>query len=174
MTTQTTWWGMMAGNDHIADAFFASASVLAMDYLADKDEGDLSDLVGASREKVQGRFEQHLLRHPEPHIKDMGYHAGNIYRFLTELGVGDVVVFRTLIPEETRGTVHLVRVVGEYSYHPKARNGFVHQRATQPIATVAGNLLSDGAFAEINARHTVWRLGNEAVTEIRQIIDAMK
>lgn len=174
MATQTTWWGMVPGKQHSADALFASASVVAIDYFGDKEEGDLSGLVGESKEQVQERFEQSMRRHPEQHIEDWGYHAGNIYRFLTELAVGDVVAFRTLLPEETRGTVHVVRVVGGYSYHPKAVNGFFHQRPTQPIATLAGNQLSAGAFAEVNARHTIWRLGADAVTEIRKIIDAMK
>src|SRR5579859_4688677 len=113
MTTQVQWWGMMPGNEHIADALFASASVLAVDYL--NDEGDLADLVGASVEQVQERHNQSLSRRPEPRVKDTGYHVGNIHRFLTELAVGDIVVFRTLLPEETRGTVHIVRVVGGYT-----------------------------------------------------------
>lgn len=165
---------MVPGKQHSADALFAAASVIAIDYFGDKDEGELSGLVGKSKEQVQERFEQSMGRHPEQHIEDWGYHAGNIYRFLTELAEGDVVVFRTLLPEEMRGTVHVVRVVGRYSYHPKAINGFFHQRPTQPVVTVVGNHLSDGAFAEVNARHTIWRLGTEAVTEIQQIIDAMK
>lgn len=174
MATRVQWWGMIPGRNHSADALFTSASVLAIDYLGGKDEGDLSDLVGGSKEQVLERFEQSLLRHPRPHIKDTGYHAGNIHRFLTELAVGDIVVFRTLLPEETRGTVHVVRVVGEYAYRPKAFEGFVHQRPTRPITTCAGSELPEEAFGEINVRHTIWELGDEARNVISRLIAESK
>ncbi len=174
MAKRVRWWGMIPGKNHSADALFASASVVAIDYLGGKEEGDLSDLVGGSKEQVLERFEQSLLRHPEPHIRDTGYHAGNIYRFLTELAVGDIVVFRTLLPEETRGTVHVVRIVGDYTYRPKAVEGFVHQRRRKPITTFAGNELPDQAFGEIMARHTIWELGEEARSVISRFIAESK
>lgn len=168
MKTQVRWWGMMPGNDHIADALFASASVLAIDYL--NDEGDLADLVGASVEQAHERYEQSLLRRAEPSVKDNGYHAGNIHRFLTELAVGDIVVFRTLLPEETRGTVHVVRVAGGYTSRPKAMHGFVHQFPTKPITTFAGNEVPEEVFKAINARHTIWELADEARTVLSRLI----
>jgi predicted Mrr-cat superfamily restriction endonuclease len=170
MTTQIRWWGMTPGDNHSADALFTSASVLGIDYLGDKNEGNLSDLVGASVEQVHKRFKQSLLRRQEPDVKDTRYHAGNIHRFLTELAIGDIVVFRTILPEETRGTVHVVRVVDGYTYRPKAVQGFVHQRPTKPITTFAGSELPDEKFAVINARHTIWELGDEARTALSRLI----
>lgn len=170
MTTGIRWWGMIPGNDHIADALFTSASVVSMDYLGAKDDGDLTNLVGASIEQVHERFKQSLARHPEPSVKDTRYHAGNIHRFLTELAVGDIVVFRTVLPEETRGTVHVVRVVGGYMYRPNAVRGFIHQFPTRPITAFAGSELPEAVFTAVNARHTIWELADEARTALSRLI----
>lgn len=170
MTTHVRWWGMMPGNEHEADALFTSASLVAMDYMGGEAEGNLSDLVGSSVEQVHERFKQSLIRRPEPHIKDTRYHAGNIRRFLTELAVGDIVVFRTVLLEETRGTVHVVRVVGGYTYRPKTPQGYIHQRPTRPIMAFAGSELPDKAFAEVNGRHTIWELGDEAHTALSRLV----
>jgi predicted Mrr-cat superfamily restriction endonuclease len=161
---------MTPGNDHVADALFTSASVVGMDYLRAKDEGDLSDLVGATVDQVHERFNQSLEHHPEPDVKDTGYHVGNIHRFLTELAIGDIVVFRTVLPEETRGTVHVVRVVGGYSYRPSAMQGYIHQRPTKPLTTFAGGELPAKVFAATNVRHTIREFADEARTVISRLI----
>ena len=125
--------------------------------------GDLS-LLEASR----GAFKQALMeRMPEIGTSTLPSSAGTLYRFVHEIGVGDVVV----CPNRKTKTLDIGRVSGPYEYRPQ-NEIFPHWLPVQWIRTgVPREELSQSALEEINSATTLFRV-RTAEDEIAHLLES--
>ena len=92
--------------------------------------------------------------------------AGQLFRFVVEMKVGDLVVY----PSKHDRQVHLGRIEGGYQYNPKTEPRFPHQRAVKWLREVPRTHFTQGALYEIGSAMTLFLVKNYA-DEFRTAIE---
>src|SRR3712207_3763537 len=105
-------WGIHAGKTGDADNLFKQGYVAIGWHQA----GDLATLP-PHREAFKQHFAQ---TYPDAKPGAIPTSGGQLYRFVHEMRVGDVVVYRS----KTDRQVHLGRVTGPYKYDPALSHGY--------------------------------------------------
>ena len=82
--------------------------------------------------------------------------AGQLYRFVHEVNVGDYVVF----PSKSNREINIGVVEGEYSYNPNA--DYVNQRKVKWLKHLPRTAFSQGALYEIGSAMTLFMVKNYA------------
>src|SRR6266542_3556349 len=116
---EPTLWGMHAGRTGDADTLFLQHNVIAVGW---QDFGDLS------AHKTREQYRDHYAKvYPQSKLQGVATSAGQLYRFVREMKVGDLVVY----PSRATREVHIGRVTGEYQYRPDSHAHYPNQRPVQ-------------------------------------------
>ncbi len=105
MDDNITLWGIHAGSSGEAESLFLNKKVIALGWAA---LGDLK-LAGNTRDSFKAHY---ATRYPEAKPASIPASAGQLFRFVHEIKVGDLVAF----PAKRTRTIHLGKITGEYKY----------------------------------------------------------
>lgn len=145
---ETTIWGIHAGKLGDGDSVFIQKNCVALDWGL---IGDLSS-VPASRDK----FKQLVAaKHPELKPGAIPVYGGQLYRFVHEIQVNDIVAY----PSKATRTIHLGKVTGSYTMVP---GPYSHRRSVQWLQEVPRTNFSQGALYEIGSATSLFQIKNFA------------
>jgi len=150
MAQEHTLWGIHAGKTGDAESLFEKHHVVAIGW---KDVGDLSPL--KTRDDFKVRYEETF-----PGMKPMNVavSAGQLYRFVHEMKVGDAIVF----PLKRAADIWLGDVTGSYEYNPKLDPGYPNTRKVKWLKKYPRTKFSQGALYEIGSAMSFFQVKNYA------------
>ena len=136
----TVMWGIHAGKTGHAYTLFKGKKVVALGW-----EGtpDLSSLPN-DRDAFKAVYRQAF---PDMGEGNVTASASQLYRFVHELGVGDLIAY----PSKAARQVHLGRVTGPYTFVSSAPGGYCHQRSVTWLKSVPRTQYSQGALYELGS-----------------------
>lgn len=149
--TEKIIWGIHAGKTGDADNLFLKHNVIALGWL---EMGDVTSLP-PDREAFKTR-----LMEVRPDRK-RGYYpnaAGQIYRFIHEAKIGDLIVY----PSKRDRQIHIGEITGSYLYNNKDTNGYPQHRAVKWLKSFTRRRFSQGALYEIGAAMSFFQVKNYA------------
>jgi restriction system protein len=135
-----TVWGVHAGKKAEAESIFTKDNVVAIGW---HELGDLSSFIN-DREGIKKLLRKHL---PHKTNHSINAIAGQIYRFLHEVTISDVVVFLPL----GSPYAYIGKVASDYIYDPASSPDYPNQRKVSGYKQVLRQYLSDDAKKEIKA-----------------------
>jgi restriction system protein len=152
--SEPTYWGVHADSGRAQELFLSKARVA----VGWPELGDLSK-IGHDRELLKAALKK---AYPDKKPGAIPVYAGEIFRFIDELAIGDVVVYRSR-PEPI---VHLGRVTGPYAYDPAADAEYPNMRPVKWFRKVPVIGIKEGAalfelgaflsFFQIKSYSAVW------------------
>lgn len=148
---EPTVWGIHGGKTGDADALFLKKGFVALGW--DK-VGDMNKY-GADREAIKAAITKH---YPNKKPGAIPVDAGQLYRFVHELAVGDVVIY----PSKFDRQIHLGRITGNYVYDSKTEPGYPNLRAVQWGTSLPRTRFSQGALHESNSMMSFFQIRNYA------------
>lgn len=158
MEQDKTLWGIHAGKTGDAESLFMDSKVIAVGWAA---VGDVTGLA-STREAFKAHY---LSKIPQTKPAALAGSAGQLFRFIHEMQIGDWVAF----PAKRTKTIHLGKVIGPYQYSPKKSAGYPNQRAVQWLKQLPRTEFSQGALYEIGSAlslFTVKTYAEEFITAI--------
>jgi len=139
MRTQRIW-VIRAGSAGQADLVFVGSNQVALGFSEMGPEiGDLP----ASR----GAFKDALGRSSNLKPEAVPIHAGQLYRFVHEVLIGDKVIY----PRKIDRTLWWGEITGPYVYEPEDTREFAHRRSVHWIAKLSRDIFSQGALYELGS-----------------------
>ena len=150
-TTETNLWGIHAGKTGDADTLFLRKNCVAVGWTK---MGDLTSLQ-PDRDAFKARVAE---VYPEKKPWAIPNNAGQLFRFVHEMKLGDIVVY----PSKRDRKVHLGRVEGHYTYDPKTEPGYPNVRAVKWLRDVPRTKFSQGALYEIGSAMSLFLVKNYA------------
>jgi restriction system protein len=144
-------WGIHAGKTGDADTLFQTKKRIALGWPM---VGDLSS-VPAKRDAFKALVAANCTWYKPGAIPVA---AGQLYRFLHELQVGDYVLYR---PKYGDKKIHLGRVTGTYRYDPSESN-YPNQRTVEWLKAFPSTLFTQGALYEIGSAMSFFQIKNYA------------
>lgn len=159
---ETTIWGIHAGRTGDADTLFLRKNVVAIGWAK---VGNLAK-IDATRDAFKAAVTKAF---PDKKPAAVPNNAGQLYRFVHEMAVGDIVAY----PSKADRQIHLGRVEGPYKYDPKLEAGYPNQRPVKWIAAVPRSKFSQGALYEIGSAISLFQVRNYA-EEYRAAIEGKK
>lgn len=151
-------WGVHAGRTGDADSLFLDKQIVALGW---HEMGDLSKLP-ATREAFRDRV---AAVYPAKKPGAIPNNAGQLYRFVHELAIGDLVAY----PSKVDRKIHIGRVNGAYA-HVNGSSGYVHQRKVKWLKQVPRTAFTQGALYEIGSAMSFFQIRNYA-DEYRAFVD---
>ena len=159
MSNDNNIWGIHGGREGTADSLFLKQNVIAVGWA---EVGDASKL-----KPTREAFKAEIMRgYPNSKPAAIPNKAGQLFRFVVEMKVGDLVVY----PSKLDRQVHLGRIEGDYQFNPKADAAFPHRRAVKWLRTVPRTHFTQGALYEIGSAMTLFLVKNYA-DEFRTAIE---
>lgn len=137
---EITVWGIHAGRTGDAYALFLKKNVVAIGW--DK-IGDPS-AIKSDRESFKAKIAE---AYPETKPGALPLAAGQIFRFIHEPKVGDVVVY----PSKHDRQVHLGVIEGDHNYNPALSEGYPNTRPVKWMKTFPRTYFTQGALYEIGS-----------------------
>lgn len=150
-TTETNLWGIHAGKTGDADTLFLKKNCVAVGWAK---MGDLA-LLKPDRDAFKARVTE---VYPEKKPGAIPNNAGQLFRFVHEMKLGDIVVY----PSKRDRKVHLGRVEGNYTYNPKTEPSYPHVRSVKWLREVHRTQFSQGALYEIGSAMSLFLVKNFA------------
>lgn len=144
-------WGIHGGRDGDADSLFVKKNVIAIGWTEMGDVGKLPADRDAFKEELQK---------VRPDRKP-GYYpvaAGQIYRFVHEMKVGDLVIY----PSRRDRHIHIGEVVGNYEYRPDLEEEYPQVRKVKWLKEVPRTTFSQAALYEIGSAMSFFQVKNYA------------
>jgi restriction system protein len=145
---ERTFWGIHAGKTGDAEALFEKKNVVAIGW---------EKMGGLSRLKTREDFKK---RHEEvyPDVKPgaIPVSAGQLFRFVREMKVGDVVIF----PLKRTSEIWLGRVTGDYTYD--ASESYPNLHSVVWLIKFARTTFSQGALYEVGSAMSFFQVKNYA------------
>jgi restriction system protein len=135
-----TVWGIHAGKTGDADTLFLKKDCVAVGWSGVGDLGVLSADREAFKAKVAAVY-------PEKKSGAVANNAGQLFRFVHELKVGDVIVY----PSKMDRRVHLGKITGPYRYDHDLEGGYPHLRPVRWVQAVPRTNFTQGALYEIGS-----------------------
>lgn len=154
---EPTVWGIRAGRTGDAETLFMNRNVIALGW---ERIGDLTGLT--AREEFKARVSE---AYPQMKPGSVAMTAGQLFRFVHEAKVGDVVAY----PSKRDRRVHLGRITGEYQYDAKREEPYPHQRAVEWIRAVPRSSFTQGALYEISSWMSFFQIRNFAAEFVAAI-----
>jgi restriction system protein len=151
MTNERTLWGIHGGKTGDAEALFLKKNRIALGFTG---IGDLSNLPAnrdAFKERVRERFPNH-----KPGRVPIT--AGQLYRFIHELQIGDWIIF----PSKRDKQVYIGEVTGQYQFNETLEPGYRHHREIKWIGKFPRTRFSQGALYEIGSALSFFQVKNYA------------
>ncbi len=140
-----------------ADDLFLKESVIALGW---QGMGDLTDLA-PTRDAYKVRFHQ---VHPEAKTGSIPTMAGQPFRFVNEMRLGDIVAY----PSKRDREVHLGRISGEYTWAGTDAL-YPHRRAVVWRTSVPRTHFSQSALYEMGSAMSLFQIKNNA----EEVLDAL-
>lgn len=147
---EKTFWGIHAGRTGDAETLFEKHNLVAIGW---EPIGDLSTL--KTRDDFKKRYEQ---VYPDAKAGSVPVSAGQLYRFVHELKIGDVVIF----PLKREPEIWLGKVTGDYVYDPNLDRSYVNQRKVEWVRKYPRTKFSQGALYEIGSAMSFFQVKNFA------------
>lgn len=155
-----TIWGIHAGRTAEAEPLFLEKNVIALGWA---NLGDLSNLV--DREQ----FKEHYASfYQDASSQSVATTAGQLYRFVLEVGVGDIVVYPGRIDRQ----VHIGEVSGDYAYQPDIDDHFVNQRPVKWLKHIPRTRFSQAALYEMGSAMSLFQIKNNS-DEILAVLEGV-
>ena len=145
-TTEKRLWGIHTQNESL----FLSDNVIAIGWPELGDIGQLED----NRDIFKERY---IEAYPTDKKGKIAVSAGQLYRFVHEMCVGDYVVF----PSKSNREINIGIVEGEYSYTPETHE-YVNQRKVKWLKHPPRTAFSQGALYEVGSAMTLFSVKNYA------------
>ena len=140
-------WGIHAGRTGDADTLFLKENVIALGW---PKMGNLKQLE-ADREAFKARI---IETYPEDKPGSVPVSAGQLFRFLYEMKVGDLVVY----PSKHERQIHIGRIVGDYQYAPNLHEHYLNTRAVKWLKTLPRTYFTQGALYEIGSAMSLFQV----------------
>ena len=147
--SQVPLWGIRAGRGDEAYEMFTKDGVVALAWPGTPDLAALPD----DREAFKQVYRQTF---PERSDGNVVTGASQLYRFVHEMQVGDLVAY----PSKRDRHVHLGRVESDYRFAPEAPYRFCHQRRVQWLKRVPRTSYSQGVLFELGSALTLFQVRN--------------
>jgi restriction system protein len=144
-------WGIHAGKTGEAEALFADHNCIAVGW---PEVGDLASLK-ANREAFKARYGQ---VYPDRSAGHVPVAAGQLFRFVNEIQVGDYVVF----PAKLDRTVRIGRIIGGYAHRPDFSAAYPNQRSVEWLKIFPRTKFSQAALYEIGSALSLFQVKNFA------------
>src|SRR3989304_919299 len=112
-----TIWGIHAGKTGDAENLFLKKNYVALGW---HKLGDLSKLP-ADREALKAKLVE---AYPDRKPGAIPLDAGQLFRFIHEMAVGDVVIYAS----KTDRQIHIGQITGPYKYDPSHESGYPNLR----------------------------------------------
>lgn len=144
-------WGIHAGKTGDAASLFLNQNCIALGWAS---MGDLSKLAPnrkAFKAAVAAAF-------PKKKPGAIPNNAGQLFRFLHEMKVGDLVVFS----HKSTRKLHLGKVVGDYEYAPHLEQSYPNIRKVEWLKVFDRKDFSQGALYEIGSAISLFQVKNYA------------
>ncbi len=146
-----TIWGIHAGRSGDADSLFLKKSVIAIGW---DEMGDVTAISG-DREALKQRVVE---AYPQTKPGAVPGHAGQLYRFMTEMQIGDLVVY----PSKLDRQIHIGKVTGPHRHDPNTDSRFPNVRKVEWLGKFPRTRFSQGALYEIGSALTLFQIRNYA------------
>lgn len=140
-------WGIHAGKTGDADSLFLKKNCIAIGWAR---AGDLSKLK-PNREDFKSRVAE---TYPDKKPGAIPGNAGQLFRFVHEMKVGDIVVY----PSKQDREVHIGRVEGAYMYQPSMETGYPNLRKVKWIKSLPRTRFTQGALYEIGSAMSLFQV----------------
>jgi restriction system protein len=150
MAQEHTVWCIKAGRNGEAEPLYDRHNVAALGW---KEVGDLSDL--RTREDFKSRYAR---TYPNEKTGAIRVNAGQLFRFIHEMKVGDAILLRRSRTRE----ISLGWVDGEYEYNTKLDPDFPHIRRVRWLKNEPRTRFSQGALYEVGAIMAFFQVRNYA------------
>lgn len=148
-TANETLWGIHCFYE--MEPLFLEKNTIAVGW---SELGDLSKTEAtkaAIKELVAGAY-------PQKKPAGIANWAGQVYRFVHEMKIGDLVVFSAKSDRQ----VHIGRIEGPYTFAPRLSENSPHTRKVKWIRAVPRTNFSQGALYELGSALTLFQLKNYA------------
>jgi len=140
-------WGIHAGKTGDAETLFLKKNVVALGW--DK-FGDPS-AIKPERELFKAKMAE---AYPEMKLGALPLAAGQVFRFIHELKVGDIVAYPSKIDRQ----VHIGIVEGEYKYNPSLGGTYPNTRTVKWVKSLPRTTFTQGALYEIGAEMSFFQV----------------
>ena len=147
ITSTSPIWGIHAGKTGDAVSLFLSKNCVALGWHS---MGDLSNLA-PTRDAFKAAVAE---TYPNKKAGAVPNNAGQLFRFVHEMKVGDLVVF----PNKTDRKVHVGEVIGGYEYNPKPNPAYPNLRKVKWRITLDRTAFSQGALYEIGSALSLFQV----------------
>jgi len=152
-------WGIHGGRTGDADALFLKSNCIAIGW---QQIGDLKTLK-PDREAFKARVAQ---VYPEKKSGAVPVIAGQLFRFIYELRIGDLVVY----PSRADRQIHFGEIEGDYYFDPKTEITYPNRRAVKWLRALPRTRFSQGALYEVGSAMSLFLVKNYA-EEFRAAIE---
>lgn len=149
--TEPIIWGIHAGRTGDAHELFLKKDVVALGW---HEVGDLSK-IGKDRDAFKAAVAKIF---PDKKPMAVANNAGQLYRFLHEMQIGDIVVY----PSKSDRQIHIGRVEGGYRYEPARAETYPNVRSVKWLKTVPRTQFTQGALYEIGSAMSLFQIKNYA------------
>lgn len=157
--TENTMWGIHAGRTGDAHSLFLSRNLVALGWHEMRDVGVLVAAREAFKERVSS------IR-PDWSPGKVANAAGQLYRFVHEMEVGDLVVY----PSKLDRQIHIGEVTGKYEYRTDLESSYPNVRKVKWLKHVPRTTFSQGALYEIGSALGFFQIKNYA-DEFRAVLE---
>tara|TARA_B110001469_G_scaffold77765_1_gene73640 strand:+ start:579 stop:1586 length:1008 start_codon:yes stop_codon:yes gene_type:complete len=142
-----TLWGIHGGRTGDADSLFLKSKYIAIGWDQMPDLTTLEPNREAFKAKVQEAY-------PDAKKGAIPNYAGQLFRFLTELKVGDLVAY----PSKRDRMIHIGEVEGGYTYTKGER--YPHRQKVKWLKSFPRTQFSQGALYEIGSAMSLFQVKN--------------
>ncbi len=137
---ETTVWGIHGGREGEVDSLFLKKHCVALGWSRMGDLGAFK----ADREAFKAKL---IETHPHTKPGAIPTNAGQLYRFVHEMKVGDIIIY----PSKRDRQVHIGRVEGPYRHDPKLDEAYPNIRPVKWLKAVPRTRFSQGALYEVGS-----------------------
>ena len=156
MRTQRIW-AIRAGSAGQADPIFVDANQVALGFSeVGAEVGDLPPSRGA--------FKEALSRSAGWKPESIPIHAGQLYRFVHEVLIGDKVIY----PRKSDRTLMWGEITGPYVYEPDESREYAHRRSVQWLGKLSRDTFSQGSLYELGSALTLFEIKSFADEFVRK------
>jgi len=146
-----TFWGIHAGRIGEADSLFLKKNVIAVGW---DEMGDITG-IGGNREALKSKIAE---TYPKAKPGAIPVHAGQLFRFINEMQIGDLVVY----PSKIDRRIHIGRIKSEHNHDTSVSNDYPNIRDVEWVAEYPRTRFSQGALYEIGSALTLFQVKNYA------------
>lgn len=148
---EVTLWGIRAGVKGEADSLFLKEGVVALGWF---ELGDLT-LLNQDRETYKAKLKS---TYPNDRPGSIPVNAGQLFRFVNEIKVGDLVAY----PSKIDRLIHIGEVESNYEYKPALKPDFPNIRKVKWLKSIPRTSLTQGALYEIGSALSFFQVKNYA------------